>query len=66
MLQINKPDCSVFYVDKKFRRKYMFGIDSYGFEVCWPSLLGMLMMTGAMVWGSAKVIQLTMEESLQK
>jgi hypothetical protein len=56
----------VFYVDKKFRRKHMFGLVSYGFEVCWPSLLGMLMMTGAMVWGSSKVIQLTMEESPQK
>ena len=44
----------------------MFGLDSYSFEVLWPSLLGILMMTGAMVWGSVKMIQLTKEEPPQK
>jgi hypothetical protein len=44
----------------------MFGLDSYSFEILWPSHLGILMMIGAMVWGSVKMIQLTMEEPPQK
>ena len=44
----------------------MFGLDSYSFEVFWPSLLGIIMMSVAMVWSSVKMIQLTMEEPKKK
>jgi len=44
----------------------MFGIDAYTFEVVWPSLLGIVGMTAAMVWGYIKVRELMSEEPKDK
>ena len=33
----------------------MFGIDPYVFETLWPSLLGIVGMAAAMIWGWFKV-----------
>jgi len=40
----------------------MFGLDSYSLSVLWPSLFGVVLITVAMVWGSVKMVQLTMQE----
>ncbi|MCV6588352.1 MAG: hypothetical protein OIF57_04880 [Marinobacterium sp.] len=40
----------------------MFGIDLYSFETLWPSLLGVVGMSAAMVWGFIKIRKLMEEE----
>lgn len=40
----------------------MFGVDSYSFEVLWPSLLGVAGMTAVMVWAFFKIRALMNED----
>ena len=44
----------------------MFGLDTYSLSVMWPSVLGVLLMAGAMTWGGIKIVQLTMAEPAEK
>jgi len=44
----------------------MFGLDSYSISVFWPSLLGIVFMTGAMVWAGIKMVQLTKRKPKKK
>ncbi len=44
----------------------MFGIDIETFHTLWPSLLIVLMMVGAMVWGVMKVSQLITQSDVQQ
>jgi hypothetical protein len=41
----------------------MFGIDPYSFETLWPSLLGVVGISIAMIWGAIKIKHLINEDS---
>jgi hypothetical protein len=44
----------------------MFGLDTYSISVFWPSLFGILLITGAMIWGGIKMVQLTKQKPKEK
>lgn len=40
----------------------MLALDEYSLSVLWPSLLGVAVITVAMIWGGVKMYRLTMQE----
>lgn len=40
----------------------MFGLDAYTFETLWPSMILIVVMVGALIWGWVKVRTLMEEE----